>query len=236
METSSATPTLSERATRILGWLALALILVALYGALIFSPPERVMGDSFRIFYFHVPAAWTAYLAFFVVFIASIAYLVTRDRRWDVVALSSAELGVVMTTLALITGSLWAKSFWGIWWTWGDMRLTLTLFLWFLYVAYLMLRAYTEPGPQQARLSAVIATVGVPVIVLNHFAVRIWRTQHPPPVVLREGGPAIEPVMIVVLVTALIAFTVLYAFLLLHRIRLEQLRIAVRSLQEQAGT
>lgn len=226
---------LSERVTRVLGWVALGLILFALYGALIYSPPERQMGDSFRIFYFHVPAAWTAYLAFVVVFVASIAYLVTRNRRWDVIALSSAELGVVMTTLALITGSLWAKSFWNIWWTWGDMRLTLTLFLWFLYVAYLMLRAYTDPGPQQARLSAVIATVGVPVIILNHFAVRIWRTQHPQPVVLREGGPSMEPVMIVVLVVSLIAFTVLYVYLLLHRIRLEQLRIALRGLQERFG-
>ncbi|RME45704.1 MAG: cytochrome C assembly protein [Chloroflexi bacterium] len=222
-----------ERWSRITGGGALILMLVALYGALIFSPPEQLLGDAFRIFYFHVPSAWTAYLAFTVVFIASIVYLITRNRQWDVVALASAELGVVFTTLALITGSLWAKSFWGIWWTWGDMRLTLTLFLWFLYVAYLMLRSYTDPGPQQARLSAVIAIVGVPVIVLNHFAVRIWRTQHPSPVVLREGGPAIEPVMIVVLVISLIAFTVLYVYLLLNRMRLERTRIALRSAQEQ---
>ncbi len=222
-----------ERWSRITGGGALVLMLVALYGALIFSPPEQLLGDAFRIFYFHVPSAWTAYLAFTVVFIASIVYLITRNRQWDVVALASAELGVVFTTLALITGSLWAKSFWGIWWTWGDMRLTLTLFLWFLYVAYLMLRSYTDPGPQQARLSAVIAIVGVPVIVLNHFAVRIWRTQHPSPVVLREGGPAIEPVMIVVLVISLIAFTVLYVYLLLNRMRLERTRIALRSAQEQ---
>ncbi len=222
-----------EHWSRITGGGALILMLVALYGALIFSPPEQLLGDAFRIFYFHVPSAWTAYLAFTVVFIASIVYLITRNRQWDVVALASAELGVVFTTLALITGSLWAKSFWGIWWTWGDMRLTLTLFLWFLYVAYLMLRSYTDPGPQQARLSAVIAIVGVPVIVLNHFAVRIWRTQHPSPVVLREGGPAIEPVMIIVLVISLIAFTVLYVYLLLNRMRLERTRIALRSAQEQ---
>ncbi|MFQ5343537.1 MAG: cytochrome c biogenesis protein [Anaerolineae bacterium] len=222
-----------ERWTPIAGWLTLILMLVALYGALILSPPEQMLGDAFRIFYFHVPSAWSAYLAFTVVFVASIAYLLTRSRHWDVLALSSAELGVVFTTLALITGSLWAKSFWGIWWTWGDMRLTLTLFLWFLYVAYLMLRAYTEPGPQQARLSAVIAVVGVPVIVMNHFAVRIWRTQHPSPVVLREGGPAIEPIMIVVLVISLIAFTVMYIYLLANRVRLERTRIALRSAQEQ---
>jgi heme exporter protein C len=222
-----------ERWSQITGWAALVLMLVALFGALIMSPPEQTLGDAFRIFYFHVPSAWTAYLAFTVVFVSSIAYLATRNRRWDVLALSSAELGVVFTTLALVTGSLWAKSFWGIWWTWGDMRLTLTLFLWFLYVAYLMLRAYTDPGPQQARLSAVIAVVGVPVIVLNHFAVRIWRTQHPTPVVLREGGPAMEPMMIVVLVISLIAFTVMYVYLLTNRMRLEQTRIALRSAQEQ---
>lgn len=218
--------------TRILGWATLILMLAALFGALIISPPEQMLGDAFRIFYFHVPSAWTAYLAFFVVFVSSIAYLITRNRRWDVLALSSAELGVVFTTLALITGSLWARSFWGIWWTWGDMRLTLTLFLWFLYMAYLMLRAYTEPGPQQARLSAVIAVVGVPVIILNHFAVVIWRTQHPTAVVIRPGGPAIEPIMMVVLLVSLVAFTVMYVYLLANRIRLEWTRIALRSAQE----
>lgn len=224
-----------ERWSRTTGWAALIMLLVALFGALIISPPEQMLGDAFRIFYFHVPSAWTAYLAFFVVFASSITYLVARDRRWDVLALSSAELGVIFTTLALITGSLWAKSFWGIWWTWGDMRLTLTLFLWFLYIAYLMLRAYTDPGPQQARLSAVIAVVGVPVIILNHFAVRIWRTQHPDPVVLREGGPSMEPIMIVILVISLIAFTIMYVYLLVNRIRLERTRIALRSVQEQLG-
>lgn len=222
----------TDRWIQIVGWAALVTMLIALFGALILSPPERLMGDAFRVFYFHVPSAWTAYLAFIVVFISSITYLVTRRRRWDVLALSSAELGVVFTTLALITGSIWAKSFWNIWWTWGDMRLTLTLFLWFLYVAYLMLRAYTDPGPQQARLSAVIAVVGVPVIILNHFAVRIWRTQHPAPVVLREGGPSIEPIMMVVLLLSLVAFTLTYVYLLANRVRLEQTRIALRSLQE----
>lgn len=224
-----------ERWTGVLGWLTLVLILAALFGALILSPPEQSLGDSFRIFYFHVPSAWTAYLAFGVVFFASIAYLVTRNRRWDILALASAELGVVFTTLALVTGSLWAKSFWGIWWIWGDMRLTLTLFLWFIYVAYLMLRAYTDPGAQQARLSAVIGVMGVPVIVLNHFAVRIWRAQHPQPIVAREGGPAIEPIMGIILLVALIAFTTMYVYLLLNRIRLERTRIALRSVYQHLG-
>ncbi len=222
-----------SRWSRILGWITLALLLAALFGALILSPAERSLGDAFRIFYFHVPSAWTAYLAFFVVFVSSVVYLFTRDRRWDTLALSSAELGVVFTTLALVTGSIWAKSFWGIWWIWGDMRLTLTLFLWFLYVAYLMLRAYTDPGPQQARLSAVISVIGIPVIALNHVAVRLWRAQHPQPVVAREGGPAIEPIMGVVLLVSLVAFTVLYAYLLANRVRLERTRIALRSVQRQ---
>jgi heme exporter protein C len=222
-----------DRWVQVTGWATLILLVVTLFGALIISPPERMLGDAFRIFYFHVPAAWTAYLAFSIVFIASIAYLITRNRRWDILALSSAELGVVLTSLALITGSIWAKSFWGVWWIWGDMRLTLTLFLWFIYIAYLMLRAYTDPGPQQARLSAVIGVLGVPVIVFNHFAVRIWRAQHPQPVVLREGGPAIEGIMVVILILSLIAFTLMYVYLVASRMRLERARIALRTTYDQ---
>jgi heme exporter protein C len=170
---------------------------------------------------------------FFIVFVSSIAYLITRSRRWDILALSSAELGVVFTSLALVSGSIWAKSFWGVWWVWGDMRLTLTLFLWFIYVAYLMLRAYTDPGAQQARLSAVIGVLGVPVIIFNHFAVRIWRAQHPQPVVLREGGPAIEGIMVAILLLSLAAFTVMYVYLLANRMRMERARIALRTAYDQ---
>lgn len=224
-----------NRGIQILGWIALILTVVSLYGALVLSPPERVMGNAFRILYFHAPSAWMAYVAFGVVFLASLLYLYTRNRRWDILALASAELGVVFTTLALVTGCLWGQSIWGICWTWSDMRLTLTFFLWFIYVAYLMLRAYTDPGPQQARLSAVIAVVGVPVIVLNHFAVRIWRTQHPVPVVMREGGPAMEPIMVVILLISIVAFTAIYIYLLANRIRLERTRIALRTLQERLG-
>ena len=222
-----------ERGIQVLGWLALVLMLISVFGALVWSPAERVMGDAFRILYFHAPSAWMAYVAFGVVFVASLVYLVTRDRRWDTLALSSAELGVVFATLAILTGCLWGQAIWGICWTWSDMRLTLTFFLWFIYVAYLMLRAYTDPGPQQARLSSVIAVTGVPVIVLNHFAVRIWRTQHPVPVVMREGGPAMEPTMVAVLMISLVAFTLTYIYLLAHRVRLERTRILLRSFQER---
>src|SRR5215217_5044676 len=120
-----------------------------------YAPTDRVQGVVQRIFYIHVPLAWVAYLAFFMVLVASILYLVTRDRRWDAIARSSVEIGVLFTTLFLIVGSLWAKPIWNTWWTW-DARLTTTLVLWFIYVGYIMLRAYTPDPERGARFGAIL--------------------------------------------------------------------------------
>jgi heme exporter protein C len=182
-----------------------------------------------RIFYFHVPLAWISFLAFFVVFMCGVLYLLRRDIKWDTIASSSAEVGVIFTSLVLITGSLWAKAAWGIWWTW-DARLTATLVLWFTYVAYLLVRHYVTEDSQRARLSAVLGIVGfidVPIVAL---AVTLWRTQHPGAIIF-EGG--LVPSMVFTLLVCIIAFTVLYIILIIHSTRLKDLESDIRSIKNE---
>jgi len=193
-----------------------------------YAPTDRVQGIGQRIFYFHVPMAWVAYLAFGVVLVASVAYLWKRDNRWDTIARPSVEIGVVFTTLVLITGSLWGKPIWNTWWTW-DGRLTSTLVLWFIYVGYIMLRAYTPDPERAARLSAVLGIVGFIDIPIVHFSVQWWRTLHPEPVIAR-ADPQAPPEMLFTLFVALVAMTLLYATLLGYRTRLERIRDANREL------
>ena len=155
---------------------------------MLYAPTERVQGDAQRIFYVHVPLAWVAYLAFFVVFVASVAYLRTRRERWDVLALASAEVGLLFTTLVLVTGSLWARPIWGTWWSW-DARLTTTLVLWLLYAGYRMVRAYAGDAARGARYAAVLGIVGFLDVPLVHQSVVWWRTLHPGPTVRPGRGP-----------------------------------------------
>lgn len=216
-----------------LGGASLLTMLAALIGALVYAPTERVQGNVQRIFYLHVPLAWVAYLAFFVVFVASIAYLRTRSGRWDALARSSAEVGLLFTTLVLITGSLWARPIWGTWWSW-DARLTTTLILWFIYVGYLMLRSSVADEARAARSSAVLGIIGFVDVPIIHQSVVWWRTLHPEPVVLASGGPAMPPSMLAVLALSLVAFTVLYAFLTRMRMSVERLRADVRTLRQRA--
>jgi heme exporter protein C len=219
-------------------WLGLSLLALlsmgaALYAALVYAPTERVQGDVQRIFYFHVPLAWTAYLAFFVVFVASIAYLLKGRPIFDAVARASAEVGLVLTTLMLIAGSLWARPIWGTWWTW-DARLTTTLLLWFIYVGYLMLRSSIDDERKAARYSAVVGIVGAIDIPIIHQSVTWWRSLHPTSVVLAEGGPAMPASMLTALMISLVAFTVVYVVLVTLRTRLELARADVRALRRRA--
>ena len=164
-------------------------VLVGLYLALLWAPTEAVMGDVQRIFYFHMPSAWVALgPSFTVVFVCSIVYLVKKDLRYDRIAAASAEIGVMFTTITLVTGPLWARPIWGAYWTW-DPRLTTTLVLWFIFVAYLMLRASSSPGHKRARLCAVVGIVGlgrradrvhVDQVVAHHPPVADQRTGHEP--------------------------------------------------------
>jgi heme exporter protein C len=220
------------RGTQFLVALTALAMLAALYAIFVYAPTERVMGHIQRIFYVHVSLAWLSYLAFLVVFVASIVYLWRRDERWDAVARASAEIGVVFTTLFILSGALWGRPVWGTWWTW-DARLTTTAIMWFIYVAYLMLRAYVPDVTRAARYAAVLGIVGFLDVPIIHMSVVWWRTLHPEPTVARlEGSPLLPPEMLATLVVASVAFGLLYLTLMVLRVRLERARDAVRHLQQ----
>jgi heme exporter protein C len=170
--------------------------------------------------------AWVAFLAFFVVFVASIAYLRTGNARWDRLGRASAEAGVIFTTLVLITGSIWGYPIWGTWWSW-DPKLTTTLILWFMYLAYLMVRAYAEPprGSRYAAIVGIIAFVDVPIV---YEASVWWRTLHPSPVLGPQASSQSTDIL-GLLTLSVLAFTVLYAFLVRVRIEIEQLSSEARA-------
>src|SRR5579871_984781 len=207
-----------------------ALLGITSYFALLVAPTEATMGDVQRIFYYHVSSGWVGMLCFFVNFVASIVYLWKRSPGSDALAAASAEVGVVFTGVLLLLGMLWARPVWGIWWTW-DARLTTTLILWLLYVSYLLLRDFMEEPARRATLSAVFgifAFVDVPIV---YFSIRIFRTQHPQPVLL--GGPdsGLDPSMNKVFLLSWATFTIVFAFLLVLRMRLEKSRAEVQQLR-----
>jgi heme exporter protein C len=208
-------------------------MVAALYMAFIYAPTEAVQGDPQRIFYFHVPLAWLAYLAFFIVFVGSIAYLWKRDERWDVYARCAAELGVAFTTLVLITGSIWGRTIWGTWWSW-DARLTSTLILWTIYVVYLMLRAYSSDRVRGARYGAILGILGFADVPIVQMSVVWWRTLHPGPVVsLDSASSNLPPSMLLALMVSLAAFTLLFGYLFRQRVRLEWLKLEIEQLQDR---
>jgi heme exporter protein C len=189
-------------------------------------------GQLQRIFYVHVPSAWVGYLAFAIVFIASIAYLRTGARRWDVLAHSSAEIGVLFVTLVLVTGPIWAHPVWGTWWQW-DARLTSALVMWLTYIGYLFLRNLTVDPARSGRLAAIVGIVGFINVPIVHFSVRWWRTLHPSGPTLANpaessdlGGPEV-----LTFLTALAAFTLLFAWLLAQRSRVARLQDRVEELE-----
>src|SRR2546422_2701294 len=214
-----------KRVFPIFAVLTAALLSYAMYEALVAAPTEKTMGDVQRIFYYHVASAWTAFLLFFINFVASVAYLVRRSPIADAVAVVTAEVGVVFCTVVLVTGPLWARPVWGIWWTW-DVRLTSTLVLWLIYVSYLMLRRFSSSG-QTPVLAAALAVFGALDVPLVYFSIWIFRTQHPAPVI--GGGGSIDPRMMHGFLLNLAAFLWLAALLCWSRYRLEYMR---RELEE----
>ncbi|MGP0099821.1 MAG: cytochrome c biogenesis protein [Terriglobales bacterium] len=221
----------------ILGVVTAVLLIYALYQALAVAPTERTMGDVQRIFYYHVPSAWTAFLLFFINFGASVCFLIKRNQTADIVALVCAEVGVVFCTVVLITGPIWARPVWGIWWTW-DMRLTSTLVLWLIYVSYLMLRRFSSSG-ETPLLAAALAVLGALCVPFVYFSIWFFRTQHPQPVM--GGGGSIDPRMLHALLINWLAFSC-FAFLVCwSRYRLEKLQRevdeahALRSLHDPGG-
>jgi heme exporter protein C len=216
-----------KRLFPIFGLLTGVLLSYALYLALEVAPTEQTMGDVQRIFYYHVPSAWTAFLLFFINFAASVVYLIRRNMKADVVALVAAEIGVVFCTVVLVTGPIWARPVWGIWWTW-DLRLTLTLVLWLIYVSYLMLRRFSSSG-QTPQIAAVLAILGALDVPLVYFSIWFFRTQHPQPVI--GGGGSIDPRMLHVLLINWAAFSCLAVMMFWSRYHLEVIKREVDDTQ-----
>jgi heme exporter protein C len=204
------------------------LLSFALYEALVGAPTERTMGDVQRIFYYHVPSAWTAFLLFLINFVASIVFLVRRNTKADVLALVSAEVGVVFCAVVIVTGPIWARPVWGIWWAPGDIRLTTTLVLWLIYISYLVLRRFSTSG-QTPVVAAVVAIFGALDVPLVYFSIWFFRTQHPSPVI--GGGGSLDPRMGWVLLYNWAAFLCLAWLVCWTRYRLEVLKREVEEAQ-----
>jgi heme exporter protein C len=209
-----------------------ALIAFAGYAALFIAPTERTMGVIQRIFYFHVPSAWTGFVAFFINLVGSIAFLRKRDLKWDRLAVASAEIGVAFFTVVLVTGPIWARPVWGIWWTW-DARLTSSFVLWLLYVCYLLLRTLVDETERRAVVSAVFGIFAAFDIPLVYFSIWLFRTQHPQPVI-GQGG-SLDSRMLNVLLLCWMALLGVMVLLLRQRVRLETLRHSVEELRTESA-
>jgi len=207
-------------------------MLIGLYMALLYAPTESEMGDVQRIFYYHVPAAWLSFFAFFLVFVFSLLYLMQSNKKWDIQASAAAEVGVLFCSINIITGPIWAKPVWGIWWTW-DARLTLTLVLWLIYVGYLMLRHYVTDPERRATFSAVVGILGFIDVPIVYFSIRWWRTQHPQPVVAGGDDSGLDPVMWYTLLVCLVGFSLLFTYLFRRRVELHALRDRLDHLQDE---
>jgi heme exporter protein C len=209
--------------------LMVAFMIFAGYAALFIAPDEATMHEIQRIFYFHVPSWSACFTAFFIAFAANIMYLATRRQQWDALGVSAVEVGVVACTLGLVTGPLWAKPVWGVWWTW-DARLTTTFILWLLYISYLLLRGLIEEPERRATLSAVFGIFAFLDVPLVYMSNRLWRTQHPAPVIFGGEGSGLNPVMGKVLGLCIMAVLCLMVLVLVDRYRLECLRREVDEL------
>jgi heme exporter protein C len=207
--------------------------LISIYLALIYTPSHETMGDVQRIFYFHVASAWISYLAFGITFVASLLYLKSKEYRWDTIAFSSAEIGIIFCTLGIITGALWAKSVWGVFWIWEDFKLFVTLVLWLVFIAYLALRANAKSRTSKANLSAVFSIIGFVCIPISLGANRIWQQFHP--TVIVSSGGSLQASMAFALVFAVLAFTFLYISLLLIRVDTEKMKEKLEKIKQKLG-
>jgi heme exporter protein C len=204
-----------------LGIAAAASFVVASAMALFWAPTDAVQGDVYRILYVHVPLAWLAYLAFVVVFLASVGWLWTRNALFDAVAVSSAEIGVLFTGLFLVAGSIWAKPTWGVWWTW-EPRLVTTAIMLVMYVGYLLLRGLSTDFSRRATRAAVFGIIAVIDVPIVHLSVLWANSLHQLPTVLRAAGsPALDAPMLLTLMISLAAYTLIYAYFMSARVSLE---------------
>jgi heme exporter protein C len=216
---------------QILAILSFISILIALYCALIYAPTESTMGSIQRIFYFHVPQGILSYTSALIVGLGCVMFLVTNDFKWDRLAYCAAELGVLFSCTSMVTGMIWAKPVWGAWWVF-DARLTAQLALALLFVSYFMLRAYVPEREKKARLSTVFGFLAMLDVPINYLSIWLWTTQHPQPVI--GGGGYLDPDMAVALSVSLVAFCILYAYLLAQRLAVAKIEEEVGRLEEAA--
>ena len=211
------------------------LFLINLYLIFFYAPTEQVMGNIQRLFYFHLPTVWVGFLAFFIVFVSSIAYLLKRDPVWDRRAYAAGEAGVVFLTVAIVTGAIWAKPVWGVWWFW-DPKLTTTFILWVIYIGYMMVRAYAPSGERGARWAAVVGIVGFVDVPIVYYASELWRSLHPELVTgpfAETGG--LEAAMRTTLYFSLFAFTLIFVYLFRERIAQRRDQDTLGELRRAAG-
>lgn len=207
-----------------------ALFAFAGYIVFFIAPDEATMHAIQRIFYFHATSGWAAIEASMIVFVANVLYLAKRQPKWDWLAVSAAEVSLAFWSVMLVTGPIWAHPVWGIWWAW-DWRLTLTLVLWVLYVAYLILRTLITDYERRATASAIFGIfifLGVP---LDYLSIRIWRTQHPQPVIFGGQDSGLDPTMLKVFIYCGCLMSLLMIFLIAQRCRLESLRYHIEELK-----
>lgn len=228
----SQTPTIPTpwKFHRLLGWATFAVMTAAVYLIFMWVPNEKVQGPVSKIIYFHVASAWLAFFAFFVVMLAGIAYLKTKNSKWDVLSYASAEIGVLFTTIVLLTGPIWGRASWNAWWTW-DNRLTTTLVLWFIYLAYLMIRASISEEEKKARYAAIFGIIGFIDVPIVWMSIRWWRTIHP--TIVTGSGFSMAPSMVKTLMVSIAAFTLLYFYLLQKGMFIQRMQAEVASLKEQ---
>jgi len=203
-----------------LGWLAAGLLLLGAGWGLAVAPADYQQGDSYRIMFIHVPAAWLSMLTYMVMAGGAFVFLVWRIKLADMLAKCCAPLGAAFTALTLVTGSLWGKPMWGTWWAW-DARLTSELVLLFLYLGLIALRGAIDEPQRAGRATALLALVGVVNIPIIHFSVEWWNTLHQPASLTRMDGPAIHPAMLTPLLLMIAGFTVYFVAVLLQRMRCE---------------
>ena len=223
---SIAKPTATIRARPVLGAASVVALFVALWMALIWSPPDAAMGNVVRILYVHVANAWLAYLAFVIVFLASVAYLWTKRPLFDAIAVASAEIGVLFTGLTLVLGSIWAEPTWGVWWSW-EPRVITTAVMFAMYIGYLLLRNLSDDLERRATRAAVLGIVLVVDVPIVHLSVTWMNALHQLPTVLRPDlSPTLDPRMLASLIAMTIAFTIVYAYLMTARVDIERRRQA----------
>ena len=229
MERALPPPTRRRKLSWMDGFFALTtvLMIVNFYLMFLWVPKEAVQGNVQRLFYLHLPAAWIAYLAFFLVFLFSILHLWKRSARWDRWAHSSAELGVVFTSVTIVSGIIWAKPIFGVWWTW-DARLTTTALLWLIYVGYLMVGAYSESPEKSSRLRAAVGILGFVVVPINYISVDLWDTVHVERIVGGGEESYLSSEMYTTLMLSLATFTLLFFVLL-------KVRVMLRNREETAA-